>query len=176
MSNRWQVLRSRAVYASSWIRVSVDRVRFADGVEVEHHVVRVPTAAVAVVVRDRGRVLAIYRHRFITGREGWEMPAGRLDPGESPEAAAVRECIEETGWRPLRPRLVTSGYPAPGLTDLLHHVVVCDGAEHAGDPVDTHEADRIEWLEESRLLELIRSGSMPDGYVQYAVLAVLAGL
>lgn len=176
MSRHWEVIRSRDVYASSWLRVGVDRVRLPDGSEIEHHTVRLPTAAVAVVVRDQGRVLAIHRHRFITGLAGWEMPAGRLDPGEAPQAGAVRECLEETGWRPLNPRLLVSGYPAPGLLDLLHHVVVCEGAERVGEPTDSHEADRIEWLAESTLLDLIRAGEMPDGYAQYAVLALLADL
>jgi 8-oxo-dGTP pyrophosphatase MutT (NUDIX family) len=156
--------------------VSVDRVRLPDGAELEHHVVRLSTAAVAVVVRQGGRVLAIRRHRFITDVEGWELPAGRLEAEESAEEGAIRECVEETGWRPRSPRLLLSGYPAPGLLDILHHVVVSDGADRVGDPTDTHEADRVEWLEEARLLDLIRGGQMPDGFAQYAVLSVLAGV
>ncbi len=176
MSRRWEVLRARSVYASHWLRLSVERVRFPDGAEVEHHVVRIPTGSVAVYVRRQGRVLAMHRHRFITGGEGWELPAGRLDPGETPEAGAVRECLEETGWRPLEPRLLVSGYPASGLLDLHHHVVVCEGAEREGEPVDAHEAERIDWLDEAGLIDRIRAGEMPDGYSQYAVLAWAAGL
>ena len=174
--SRWEVLGRRPVYRSPWVELELADVRLPDGTRFEHHVVRVPTAAVAVVVRDAGRVLALHRHRFIGDFEGWEVPAGRLDAGETPEAGGVRECLEETGWRPLRPRVAVSGRPAPGLFDLVHHVVVCDGAEHVGAPRDTHEADRVEWLEEAELFELLRRGAVPDGYTQYALLAVRAGL
>lgn len=173
---RWDVLARRSLYTSRWVDLELASVRLPDGSVIDHHVVTIPEPAVAVVVRNRGRVLAIHRHSFITDAAGWEMPAGRMEPGELPEAAALRECVEETGWRPLRPRLAVSGHPAPGLIGLLHHVVVCEGADHVGDPVDTHEADRVEWVPESDLLDLIGRGEMPDGYSQYAVLAALAGL
>lgn len=173
---RWEVRSRRELYRSSWVELALAEVELPDGTRFDHHVVTVPTAAVAVVVRDRGRVLALHRHRFIGDFEGWEVPAGRLEPGETPEAAAVRECLEETGWRPHRPRLVVSGRPAPGLLDLLHHVVLCDGAEFDGPPRDAHEADRVEWLEETDLFERLRRGEVADGYSQYALLAVAAGL
>ena len=176
MRGRWEIRGRRALYASPWVALELARVRLPDGTEFDHHVVRVPAPAVAVYVRRQGHVLAIHRHRFIGDFSGWELPCGRLEPGETPEAGAVRECLEETGWRPLAPSPPLSCRPAPGLLDLVHHVVACDGAELVGEPVDSHESDRVEWLAEDGLLDLVRSGAMPDGYSQYAVLAARAGL
>ena len=173
---RWKVLGRRELYRSGWVDLDLAEVELPDGTRLEHHVVTVRPDAVAVVVRDRGRVLALRRHRFIGDFEGWEVPAGRLEPGETPEAGAVRECLEETGWRALRPRLVVSGRPAPGLFDLVHHVVLCEGAEQQGAPRDAHESDRVEWVPEDDLFQLLRRGEVADGYSQYALLAVRAGL
>jgi len=67
------------------------------GERFDHHAVRYPQPAAGTIVRDPDRgVLLIWRHRFITDTWGWEIPAGRSEPGESPEEAAVRETIEET--------------------------------------------------------------------------------
>ena len=62
-----------------------------------------PNQAAGTIVRDPDRgVLLLWRHRFITDTWGWEIPAGRIDPGETPEQAAARETLEETGWEPAR--------------------------------------------------------------------------
>ena len=91
----------------------------------EHHVVRVPRPAVGCVVHDPDRgVLLLWRHRFITDTWGWEIPAGGVDEGESPEAAAARETLEETGWRPgpLAPLMLTY-HPSNGLTNQVFHLL-----------------------------------------------------
>ncbi|MCB1259267.1 MAG: NUDIX hydrolase, partial [Acidimicrobiales bacterium] len=85
----------------------------------EHHVVRVPQPAAGVVVHDPGRgVLLLWRHRFITDTWGWEIPAGRVEVGETIEEAAAREVLEETGWRPGPLEHLLTFHPANGITDL----------------------------------------------------------
>jgi hypothetical protein len=80
---RWTVHGHRDVYASDWVRVSLDDVEIPGGDRFEHHVVHFPRASVTAVVTDEaGAVLLLWRHRFITGTWGWEIPAGWGDPGE----------------------------------------------------------------------------------------------
>lgn len=159
----WRVGKSRSIYQSPWVSLDLVEVQPEGEDAFEHHVVRMGPAA-AVIVHREGSVLLIWRHRFITGTWGWELPAGRLDPGENPEQAGAREVLEETGWRPSPPRMLFSFHPVPGISDHLFHILVSDGAEYVGAPVDTHEADRIEWVAAGRLPELIRTGQVPDGY------------
>ena len=78
-----------------------------DGRHLEHRLIRTAPGAGAVVVDDQQQVLLLWRHRFITGSYGWEIPIGKIEAGEDPADSAAREVEEETGWRPgpLRPLL-----------------------------------------------------------------------
>jgi 8-oxo-dGTP pyrophosphatase MutT (NUDIX family) len=103
----------------------------------------------------------------------WEVPAGRVDAGESPEEAAAREVLEETGWRPGPLRHLLGYHPISGLSDWRFDVFVADGAQREGEP-DGVETDRVEWLPLPKILELIRSGQINDGFSLTALLRFAA--
>jgi len=161
----------RSIYDSEWMCLRLTDVELPGGHRFEHHVVRYPhDAAGTVVVDPDGRMLLLWRHRFITDTWGWEIPAGRLDPGETPAQAAAREVLEETGWRPGPLRPLTSYHPSNGSADQVFHLFVADGAHQVGDPVDAFESERIEWVDPERVRAEIRAGRMPDGMSLTAVL------
>ncbi len=173
--SRWTVHGERSLYDSEWVSLHLADVELEDGRRFEHHVIRIATPAVAAVVHDPERgVLMIRRHRFITDTWGWEVPAGRLEAGEGPEAAAAREVLEETGWRPGPLTPLGASRPMQGLSDMRHHIVLAQGATHEGEPVDSHEASEVAWVPVERLLPMIAAGDMPDGYSQHALLLGLA--
>lgn len=161
---RWTVHGERTLYDSDWVRLALVDIEIPDGPRFEHHVVRVPRPAAGVVVHDADRgLLLLWRHRFITDSWGWEIPAGGLDPGETPEQGAVREVLEETGWRPgpLRPLAVY--HPSNGLVDQTFHLFVADGASYVGEPSDATESERIEWLAVDDVRAAVRAGKVRDG-------------
>ena len=98
-SKPWHVLGKRRIYTSEWINLDFWSVRLPDGTVIKDYtVLDYPRPAVAVLpIGADGRVLMIDHYRFITDTRGWELPAGRVDPGESVDAAAGRELLEETG-------------------------------------------------------------------------------
>jgi 8-oxo-dGTP pyrophosphatase MutT (NUDIX family) len=162
---RWTVHGERSLYESEWMNLRLVDVELPDGTRFEHHVLRLPREAAAAVVHDPGRgVLLLWRHRFITDSAGWEIPAGRIEPDETPEQAAARETLEETGWRPGPLRLVGAYHPLPGAVDQRFHVFVAEGATYVGAPADRNEAERIEWVPVARVRELLRAGEITDGY------------
>lgn len=173
---RWTVHGERVLYDSEWMRLALTDVELPSGKRFEHHVMRMPDAAAGVVVDDPGRgVLLLWRHRFITDTWGWEIPAGRIDPGEAPAEAARREAIEETGWDPGPLRRLTTYHPHNGSSDATFHLFASGGpATHVGEPTDPDEAERIEWVPRGQVLETIRAGEVRDGLSLTALLWHLA--
>ena len=97
------------VFESRVFRVEVDRVTLPGGREREVAIVRHAPSVVLIPMRDDGQVLLV--------GQIWELPAGSVDPGESAEDAAARECEEEIVRRPARIERLASLYPTPGYCD-----------------------------------------------------------
>jgi 8-oxo-dGTP pyrophosphatase MutT (NUDIX family) len=161
---RWQNHGETVRYDSTWVRVLTADVELPDGRRFDHHVVRVPAPAAGVVVADAELgVLLLWRHRFITDSWGWEIPAGRIEPGESVEEGARREVVEETGWEPGALRALTAYHPSNGLSDQTFHLFAASGATAVGPPVDWYESERVEWVPAARLGDEMRAGRIGDG-------------
>ena len=172
---RWTVHGERSIYDSEWVRLVLVDVEVPGGPRFDHHVVRHPQAASGTVVHDPARgVLLLWRHRFITDTWGWEIPAGRIEVGETPEQAAARETLEETGWRPGALRPLGAYAPSNGSSDQMFHLFVADGAQHVGEPSDTGESERIAWVPVDEVRRLIATGEFTDGLSLTALLWALA--
>ncbi len=171
----WTQHGQRWVYESDWVSLALVDVEVPGGSRFDHHVVRLPRPAAGVVVHDRrpdvgDSVLLLWRHRFITGTWGWEVPAGAVDDGEAPVEAAAREVLEETGWAP-GPLTHLHGYhPSNGLSDQRFELYAADGATHVGEPSDPSESERVEWVPVARVRRLIRDGAVTDGLSLSALL------
>lgn len=105
------------VYRSRVFNVEVDFVTLLNGREHEIAIVRHAPAVVLLPIQEDGQVILVRQYRHSVGRELWELPAGSLDPGESAEAAAARECEEEIALRPGKIDRLGGFYPAPGFCD-----------------------------------------------------------
>ncbi|MFB7633600.1 NUDIX hydrolase [Streptomyces sp. NPDC056149] len=143
---QWKTHGERQIYTNPWVNLCLVDVQQPDGRRWEHHVVRLRHLAVAAVLNDRREVLMMWRHRFITDTWAWELPMGLIEEGETPEQAASREVLEETGWRPEPMKPLIYAEPANGITDSQHHVFRADRATYVGPPTEKNESDRIEWI------------------------------
>ncbi len=159
----WHDRGDTVIYDSDWVRLVTTDVVMPDGTQVDHHVVRMPRPASGTIIVDEGRILLLWRHRFITDTWGWEIPAGGIDPGETAEQAAIREATEESGWRPASIEHLCSYFPANGLLDQEFHIFVSDGAVDVGEPTDINEAARIEWHDVGEVRRLLTTGEITDG-------------
>ena len=111
------VLDSRAVHRGRAFNTHQDRVRLPNGREATMDVVRHPASVILVPLPDPGRVILVRQYRYAVDRWIWELPAGNVEPGEDPEAAARRECAEETGWTARRVERMGAFHPSPGYCD-----------------------------------------------------------
>ena len=117
--------------------------RFPNGTEHEVAVVRHPPSVVLVPMKDDRHVILIRQYRAAVGRELWELPAGSLNPGETAEDAAARECEEEIGLVPRRIQRIRGLFPTPGFCDEeLIFFLVSDLEPHA--PDSPHRPDEDE--------------------------------
>ena len=105
------------IYKGRVFSVETGTRRFPNGREHEVEIVRHAASVVLIPVEHDGRVVIVKQYRAPLDRETWEFPAGRLNDGESAEAAARRECEEEIGFVPHRLEQLQALYPAPGFCD-----------------------------------------------------------
>jgi 8-oxo-dGTP pyrophosphatase MutT (NUDIX family) len=150
-SNRHQAKQTRELLHKGRI---VDLVRLDGRWEVAEH-----QASVAVLVLEGRQVLGVRQERPAIGRRTWELPAGLIDPGESPEQAARRELAEEVGLGG-RLELLTSMYTSPGFTDELLHLFEAHDLEPAHAQADEDEELELAWLDVRSAWEGVRSGSI----------------
>ena len=170
-------LAARRVYAGRVLDVELDTVRFPDGSVGELEMIRHSGAsAVVPVLSDGGdpEVLLIRQFRHAADGPIWEVPAGRLDAGEAPDACARRELIEEAGYRAGRLDRLTTIYSTPGFTDERIHLFVAHGIR-VGEPNREHdEFMEVKGVALSEVLRMIRDGDLVDAKSVVAVL-YLAG-
>jgi ADP-ribose pyrophosphatase len=104
-------------YRTPRLRVRREHGVLPDGRRVAFHAVRVPAVAYVLPLLDDGRVVLIRQYRPIVAAEIWELPAGTIEAGESPEECAHRELAEETGYAAGRLEPLGEALADPGLTD-----------------------------------------------------------
>jgi 8-oxo-dGTP pyrophosphatase MutT (NUDIX family) len=171
---RWRVHGERAVYTSDWVSLHLVEVEPPGTAPFEHHVVRLPNEAAGAVVHDPDLgVLLLWRHRFVPDAWGWEIPAGVLDPGETPAEAARRETVEESGWEPGPLRPLLRFHPMAGVVDQTFHVFLADGARRVGEP-DPVEAARVEWVPVAEVRAELAAGRVSEGMSVAALSFALA--
>ena len=110
---------SRVVFRGRVFQVERDRVHLPNGRVVIQDIVRHRRSVVLIPQPTPRDVILIRQYRHAIGAWIWELPAGSLDPHESPAHAARRECEEEIGFTPRRLRRLAACYPTPGFCDEL---------------------------------------------------------
>ena len=168
-------LDSRRIHTGKVLNLDVDRVQFPDGSVGELEIIRHSGASAVVPflsdpAGDDPHLLLIKQYRYAANGYLYEIPAGRLDPGEAPEACARRELREETGCSAERVDFLITMYTTPGFTDERIHLFMATGLT----PGETgHESDEfltVEPVPLSRALEMIRDGVIQDGKTALGIL------
>jgi len=165
----------RRSYTGRIIAVDTDTVRFPNGSTGELDMIRHPGASAVVPFLsepsgDDPQLLLIKQYRYAAEQYLYEVPAGRLEPGEDPRDCAIRELREEAGCTARSIEFLTTIYTTPGFTDERIHLYLATGLERGE---TAHEADEfmtVETMALSQALRLIEEGSISDGKTVVAIL------
>lgn len=166
---------TRRVYTGRVLNLDVDTVQFPDGSSGELEIIRHPGAAAVVPVlsdpKSTDPVLLLLRQfRHAAGGPLWEIPAGRLDHGEAPEACARRELREEAGVEPGRLERLTTIWTTPGFTDEAIHLFWATDLKPVAHAREPDEFIEVVPKPMTEVLSLIRDGEIRDGKTVVAIL------
>ena len=167
------------LYSGRIVNLDLDTVRFPDDSSGQLEMLRHPGASAVVPFLDPPgaadpRVVLIRQFRHAADGFIWEVPAGRLDAGESPEACAGRELEEETGMRAGRLEHLTTMYTTPGFTDERIHLFLADGLEPGAEHREADEFMELHTLRWSRVMGMIERGEIVDGKTLVSLLFLQA--
>lgn len=162
-------------YTGRIINLDLDRVRFPDGSVGELEMIRHPGASAVIPflsdpAGEDPQLLLIRQYRYAAEGFVYEIPAGRLDPGESPEACARRELREETGCTAERVEPLYTFYTTPGFTDERIHAFMASGLERGDAAREADEIMELVPVPLSRALEMIRDEQIVDAKTALSLL------
>lgn len=140
-SNSIQVRSSSVLFSGRIFDVVHEQIELPSGLRQDLAIVRHPGAVGVVALQPDGQVLLVRQYRHAVGKELLEIPAGRLEHGEDPRRAALRELEEETGYRARALEPLGSFYPAPGFCSEELHLFLARDLEWAGPERAAHDAD-----------------------------------
>lgn len=155
-------IESRVVF-NGHFRVRQDSITRPDGTKKTRDIVEYPDAIAVIAIDENGDIILERQYRHAAGRELIEVPAGGIDPGETPEAAVLREMREETGYLPCKIERLTSFYSAPGYsTEVLHLFLATDLTP---DRLIAEDSDEITLVRvtPAEALRMVSDGSIRDG-------------
>jgi ADP-ribose pyrophosphatase len=132
------------------------------GFEIKRAIICHSGSAVMMAVDEKDRILLVKQFRLPAEKELWELPAGRLDPGESALQAAKRELREETGCRAKNWVKLTSFWPSPGYVAEKMTIFLATGLTTGEQEPMDDERIEVKWFSKSELREAIRAGQIAD--------------
>lgn len=131
-------------------------------------------AVIVPLIEQPGRspkIVFVENDRHTINDRLLELPAGGIDPGETPEETAARELLEETGYRATSLYELATFYTTPGLTDELMHAYVATGLIHEGARPEADESLTVRVVSSTEAVDMIDRGLLRDGKTMLALLA-----
>ena len=157
-------------YEGIIVRVNVDRIQLADGREALREVVEHPGGVCVLPIDGEGRAWCVRQFRYPARRHFLEAPAGKLEPGEEPRSAALRELREETGFIPGRLLELGEFHTSPGYnTEKLHLFLALELTRGEAQP-DPGELLELVPLPFAELTDMVMRNELPDAKTAMAVL------
>lgn len=168
MSFEEKKISSRVEYDGRILKLEVDDVLLPDGTKSVRECVRHSGGAAVLFIEDN-KVALVRQYRYLYGKEIYEIPAGKVDEGEDPAAAALRELEEETGYRAKKLTPLLKIYPSPGYTDEIIHIYLAEDCEKTRQRLDDGEFLTCEFFPLEEVVKMMEEGEICDAKTVAAV-------
>jgi ADP-ribose pyrophosphatase len=158
-----KITSSKEVYSCSLFRVTEDEAIDSTGWKMKRNVVRHKGSAVMMAVDEKNRVMLVRQYRLPANRLMWELPAGKMDEGETSFAAAKRELIEETGLRAKKWKKLVTYYASPGFLEETMTIWLATDLQQGESHLMEDERIETRWFTKKELRAMIASNKIVDG-------------
>jgi len=155
-------LTSTPRYHGIIVDVRTDTVRLPDGREASREVVTHPGGVAILPLTDDGKAILVRQFRYCVDEALLEVPAGKLEPGEDPFPAAVRELEEEVGVTAERMEYLGGLYVSPGFCTEMIHLFLATGLKQGMQHPDEDEFLNVETYRFEELLDMVMRGEITD--------------
>ena len=153
---------TKQIYKGRVVTLNIETVALPNGVTVDLETIRHPGASAVVPLKDDGTVVLIRQFRHAAGGFIYEIPAGKLNPGEDPLSCAARELEEEIGYRASSFVLLSRIFTAPGFADEVIHVYKATGLTKGQQQLDRDEVLDVIEMPLSEAVAKIEDGTIRD--------------
>ena len=164
-----ETLKSENIYNGKVFDIRIDKIRDGE-VTYKREIVVHNGSAVVIPVFEDGTVALVRQYRHATGKYLLEICAGTLNPGEDPQAGAIRELEEEIGVRAAKIEKLTEFYVSPGFLTEKMHVFLATGLTETQQNLEEDELLTIERHTIAALLEMIRNGEIEDAKTMVGIM------
>ena len=152
----------KTIYQGRLVQLDLDTVTLPNGKTLDLEIVRHPGGAAVAALDDDGRVCLLRQYRHASGGWLWELPAGKLDPGEAPQAAARRELREEAGVQAARWQALGDIIVTPGFCDETIYLYLARELTHVTARPEQHEVIETHWVPFEQALDWVYDGTLRD--------------
>jgi ADP-ribose pyrophosphatase len=165
-----KTISSKELIRTPIFHVTFDHAVDPDGFEVKRAIVQHGGSAVMMPLDDRERILLVRQYRLPARQYLWELPAGRIDKGETPLQTARRELAEETGYRARNWKKLAMFYPSPGFLAEKMIIYLATGLTEGKQAPMEDERIETRWFSARELDRLIEHGKIIDAKTQIGFL------
>lgn len=168
---RERLVRKRPIYKGRSVNFNVDVIRLPNGKTAKREYIDHPGAVAVIPFLDKRTIVMVEQYRHPIGRATLEIPAGKLDKGESLLTCVRRELREETGYAARRIAKVLSFWPAPAFSNELLHIYSAEQLRPGTSRPDHDEFLRVKLVKVEEALRMVKNGRLRDAKTIIALLA-----
>jgi len=154
--------RRQPIYRGKIVDLGLEALELPNGQSVELEIVRHPGGAAAVALDQEDRVCLLRQYRHAAGGWLWELPAGKLEPGEMPFSTAQRELVEEAGVEAEDWIDLGAMHSSPGILTEVVHLYLATGLRRVAKSHEIHEVIEIHWIPFGQALTWCLDGTITD--------------